>query len=420
MILPMVISAYGDTLLPAGQTLIDTAGNPALGVISRSTGATALFNTAGTATATGTPLSNGILGHWAFIGTGTATRYATLDGSNNVVSYTAGTATTWGGTLNSTTANYEISAVGTATYGGSERLANTIRYTGGAGSAISLGNTSASGLTVNGLINAGTGTLTFQHGGGAFAGAGIHIGATQELVLNAANADINVNARVHNSSGGASGVTVVGSNTVTLSQVHTYTGATTVNAGTLALGAGGSIASSSGIAVNGGNFNVSSVVGYSTGASQFLTGNGTVIGNITVGGNLAIGASSGIGTMTFNNNLALANTSTSDFEFTLSTFTLGSCDLALGGAGAQGVTFDGILDLMFDSGETYANSSSVQIFDFETYAGNFDTVNFSGLGAGQSAIFDSTTGFVTVIPEPGSALLSCIGLPLVFLRRRRI
>jgi autotransporter-associated beta strand protein len=234
MTFSMVITAYADTNLTTGHTIIDTTGNPALGVITRAAGATALFDDNGIATATGTPLVDGILGPWAFIGTGTATRYATLDGSNNVVSFT-GTATTWAGTINSATTNYEISANGTATYGGSERIANTIRYTGGAGSVISLGNTSAAGLTVNGLINAGTAGITFQHGGGAFAGAGIHIGATQELVLHAANADINVNARVHNHANGASAVTVLGPNTVTLSQANTYTGATTINGGKLVI-----------------------------------------------------------------------------------------------------------------------------------------------------------------------------------------
>ncbi len=92
-VLAAASSVYADTALTSGQTTIDTAGNPELGIISRSAGATAQFNTAGTATATGTALTNGIL-PWAFIGTDISTRYATLDGSNNVVSYTTGTATT--------------------------------------------------------------------------------------------------------------------------------------------------------------------------------------------------------------------------------------------------------------------------------------------------------------------------------------
>jgi autotransporter-associated beta strand protein len=273
MTFPMVITAYADTALTTGHTIIDTTGNPALGVISRSTGATALFDNNGVATATGTPLVNGILGPWAFIGTGTETRYATLDGSNNVVAFTGGTATIWAGTINSATTNYEISANGTATYGGSERIANTIRYTGGAGSVISLGNTSAAGLTVNGLINAGTAGITFQHGGGAFSSAGIHIGATQELVLHAANADININARVHNHANGASAVTVLGPNTVTLSQANTYTGATTINGGKLVI-SNITGATYSQVTLNSGTFDSDAVVGALTVANDV---NNTII-----------------------------------------------------------------------------------------------------------------------------------------------
>jgi autotransporter-associated beta strand protein len=305
-------SAHADTTLTTGQTVIDTTGNPALGVISRTTGATALFNTAGTATATGTPLVNGILGPWASIGTGAATRYATLDGSNNVVSYTGGTTTTWAGTINSATTNYEISANGTATYGGSERVANTIRYTGGAGSVISLGNTSAVGLTVNGLINAGTGAITFQHGGGALAAAGIHIGATQELVFNAANAAINVNARVHDNTGGASAVTVVGPNTVTLSAANTYTGPTTISAGRLNVISPGSIATSAvslGAATLGGNGSVGAVTANNVGS---IITNGNSNTNTLTLSSLAFSAAGtmnlNLGSDTFTPAVAVTNT----------------------------------------------------------------------------------------------------------------
>ena len=184
----------------------------------------------------------------------------------------------------------------------------------------------------------------------------------------------------------------------------------------MALGATGSIANSSEIALNGGNFNVSAVAGFSTGASQALTGSGSITGDITVGGMLAIGNSPG--TITFNDDLTLGAAAVSNFELTNIAVGLGTYDLAQGGIDTQSVTFGGTLNLFF-SGGTYANNTSVQIFGFENYSGGFTTVNFSGLAEGQSALFNDSTGFVTVIPEPGpAALVGGFGL-LVLLRRRR-
>ena len=207
--------------------------------------------------------------------------------------------------------------------------------------------------------------------------------------------------------------------TTPVTDVRLMSGATwapTFGDALLVLGAGGSIANSSEIAINGGNFNVSAVAGFSTGASQTLSGNGgSVTGDITVTGTLAIGSSPG--TMTFNDDLTIGSSAISNFEITDIGLGLGTYDLAQGGAGAQTVTFGGTLNLFF-SGGTYASNSSVQIFDFENFSGDFTAVNFNGLAEGQFASFDAATGFVTVIPEPRAALLGGLGM-LALLRRRR-
>jgi fibronectin-binding autotransporter adhesin len=459
-------SAYADTALTAGHTIIDTTGNPELGVISRAAGATALFNNNGTATATGTPLVNGILGPWAFIGTGTATRYATLDGSNNVVGYTAGTSTTWGGTLNSTTTNYEISAAGTATYGGSERSANTIRYTGGAGTAVALGNTSPAGLTVNGIINAGTAVITFNHGGGAYIGAGIHIGSTNELVLNAANAAITVNARIHNNGatqnvagaggtsmvgGNASAVTVIGTNTVTFSQANTYTGATTINGGTLALSSTGSLASTQITAASGATFDVSAVSGYTLGSGKTLTNNGTVNGSFTVASgatlngsgtfnnavtvNGALNPGNSPGTQTYGAGLTLGAASTTTMEIAGLGGVAGTDFDYINVTGGT-LTFDGTLAIVdFGGFDISAQTGTYNLFDMVAGAGDFDAVIVDGNALTYSVgtddwsatVGDATYNFaegngvlsVTVVPEPTAALMGGLGL-LGLLRRRRV
>jgi hypothetical protein len=38
-------------------------------------------------------------------------------------------------------------------------------------------------------------------------------------------------------------------------------------------------------------------------------------------------------------------------------------------------------------------------------SGNFSAVNATGLAAGQSATFNPTTGFITVVPEPSTIAL---------------
>ncbi|TPM38102.1 autotransporter domain-containing protein [Mesorhizobium sp. B2-3-4] len=93
---------------------------------------------------------------------------------------------------------------------------------------------------------------------------------------------------------GGAGATVTqnGSATLTLSGINTYTGATTISAGKLALSGSGSIANSSGISV-GGTFDISATT---TGASvQTLTGAGDVVlGDKTLTVTAASGDYSGV------------------------------------------------------------------------------------------------------------------------------
>lgn len=106
---------------------------------------------------------------------------------------------------------------------------------------------------------------------------------------------------------GGGAITKSGAGSVTATATNTYTGSTTINAGTFALGAAGSIAASPVITVAGGAlFDVASVSGFTIGAAQKLQGFGSVRGSPTIAGTLAPGGS--IGTLTFSNNLILTGT----------------------------------------------------------------------------------------------------------------
>ena len=111
---------------------------------------------------------------------------------------------------------------------------------------------------------------------------------------------------------GGGGLTKEGSGVLTLSNNNTYTGDTTVTAGTLKLSTAGNnnIANSAKIVVGGGAFlDVSTVAGgFQVVSGQTLGGSGTVTGgNVTVnaGGTLAPGAS--VGTLTTSNDLTFGN-----------------------------------------------------------------------------------------------------------------
>lgn len=207
------------------------------GAFTRSAGASLNISGGGTVSSSLTGLANdgssggGMLGAWATTGSGASTRFATLSGGN-VVSYTGATASAnfgWTST-NPATNNYDVAATAGSTLGVS-RTGNTVRYTGGA-ETVTWGNSATNTtLTLNGLLNAGSGTLTIARGGTA-TGTGLVVGSTGTLVLNASSADITISAPIFNNAS-ASALVKDGTGIVTLSGSGNLSGNLFVNAGTL-------------------------------------------------------------------------------------------------------------------------------------------------------------------------------------------
>jgi autotransporter-associated beta strand protein len=120
----------------------------------------------------------------------------------------------------------------------------------------------------------------------------------------------NSTAKSYSFSGGAiagsGSVSVVGGGTVTLNQANSYTGATNINNGTLALGSGGSLSASTVVSLGSGSSNGVLRLGDATGAASTLVGGlnvtGTGAGNEVIGGNngststLTVGSSILVGT----------------------------------------------------------------------------------------------------------------------------
>jgi autotransporter-associated beta strand protein len=162
-----------------------------------------------------------------------------------------------------------------------------------------LGNNPASSvadqLTLNGGTLGSTTTLAIND-----SNRGISLGASGGTFSPDASSTLTLANRVT----GTGPLIVNGAGTLTLSGANNYTGPTTINQGTLALGATGSIANSPAITVaSGTTFDVSAVSGFALAAGQTLAGDGVVVGGVTAASGAMISPGSSVGTLTFSGNL---------------------------------------------------------------------------------------------------------------------
>lgn len=206
------------------------------GVFTRGAGAS--LNIQGGGSVLTTTISNNLatslIGTWATIGTDVSTRYATVNGSNQIVAYTGGTAAPTAAAVTDTTGlvNYDVAAVGALGAGASF---NTLRYTGAAGTVT--GN-----FIANGLLHAGTGALTLN--------GNITIGSDREFVLTNGDGnavrDLTFSGVIGDAVTGVSGLTKAGLGAVTLSGANTYQGVTSLSRGRVILTGSGTLGSTAG------------------------------------------------------------------------------------------------------------------------------------------------------------------------------
>jgi autotransporter-associated beta strand protein len=103
-------------------------------------------------------------------------------------------------------------------------------------------------------------------------------------------------------------LTKAGGGKWTLATNNTYSGVTTINGGTLALGSSGAIPNTPSIILeSNATLDVSAIVGWQLGAGQTLSGSGNVNGNVTANGTVAPGSTNVIGAITFANQLSLGS-----------------------------------------------------------------------------------------------------------------
>jgi fibronectin-binding autotransporter adhesin len=264
-------------------------------------------------------LPDGFL-RWGFTGSGSSTSFAQVS-SNLVSTFLGDSVADHTGLVDTTgTANYEFTnATGTV---GAGLAANTILYFGGA--ATTTPNTS---ISVNTLLHSGSGAWTI--------GAGtLTAGAEKELIINAANSSVIVNAVIADHASGASSLVKAGGNGLTLAAANTYTGGTVLSSGTTtatnaaAFGLGSITAAG----------NPSLVHGIGANITNNITINAASNLNVSGGFRSLTGVISGAGSLTSNGTIQLTNTNT----YTGKTFMTGGllCFNADAALGAVPASFD--------------------------------------------------------------------------------
>ena len=346
----------GDVILDSGTAVYELAG----GI----TGSLALTLNNGTLRSDGNNVQNGVAVAAGAVGT-----FATV-GPNDTftIGYTTDKIT--GGSSAST---LHIGGAGTVSLG----FSNTYS-----------GNWSLDSGIVKVVSGAfGTaGSLTFA-GGTLQTGAAVTL-ANNAFIATGVTADIETVSNTLTLSGVVSGsgsLTKVGaSGSLLLSTANTYTGATTINSGTLVLGGSGSIANSTTIIVgSAGRFDVSAVSGgFTLNDGQMLKGTGTVAGGTSVVGGAHLAPGSSIGTL--NMGSLTMNGGSLDFEFgTIAN----SCDKIIlnNGTGALTLTGTSTINLCTEG----STSPWTPVF------GQYQLIQYSGsLGSGTLTVNSGTaTGY---------------------------
>jgi autotransporter-associated beta strand protein len=214
---------------------------------------------------------------------------------------------------------------------------------------------------------------------------------------------------------GAAKLAKVGSGSLTLDGASTYTGTTTVSAGTLLVN--GSLGNTA--------VSVSAATGTATLAGGGSIGSGTA--SVVIGNNGFLAPGNSAGTMTINGSTTFNAGSTYAYQYTGGASVADLVDVN----GALSIGGGSILTLQ-DLG-VYTVGQKFTLFAYDSLSGAFDNFaddqnytfnggewvfNYDDADAGVNGGIGNAFVTITAVPEPAAALLGAMGL-LAILRRRR-
>jgi len=503
-------NSYGDTTISAGTLQVGNGGAyGTLGSGNILNNGVLAFNRSGTTTVsnsisgTGSLSQNGggtilISGNNTYTG-GTMINAGTLLTSGNerladtgAVTVNTGAAFRLGG--NETIGS--LNGAGSADLGANNLTLSSGSFSGALAGSGDLYKTGADAFTLSGTSSGFTGDLYLQNGS-VVAGSSTALNANNFVLMSAgstftANQDIvlggidqnggiidgsgvitsistitrsgEFNAVLADVKGFNSGVLKLGSGTTTLGAANTYTGTTKVTEGTLALGAGGALASNSSAQVaSGATLNLAAknqtladvkVNGTVSGSGSLtvtgtLSGSGTVNPDTVVTGTHSPGNSPGI--QTFGGNLTyqpgssmvwqLADNTTSNSPVVYDQVIVGG-NLTFNGATSLQLVFNDVGSLVNWTDSLWSSNQSWTIFQvsgattglnnftiasgtlFDAYGNDFATTlagsSFSITQSGQNVVLNYNTPAPVGVPEPSTYALFGLGaLALVIAVRRK-
>jgi autotransporter-associated beta strand protein len=278
------------------------------------------------------------------------------------------------------------------------------------------GGTGSGATAYANMVDDGTGKGTYKIASITVTSAGVYTVAPTTVNLSTGGvgsvaATIGAITTVANVSGG---MTFAGNGITTLSGASTYTGATSVSAGTLLVnGSLGNTAVtvSSGATLGGSNGTIGqtaatvNVLSGGTLAPGSSAGALTVNGDVTIGGTYAFEYDGGTSTadlLDVNGTLTLNDAILNLSDLTVNSYTVGDKFTLAAYNTLAGSLFTGYAD-----DTEYTFNGGLWLFDY-----NDDTAGLNG-GVGTNYIT------ITAVPEPASMLLGGLGL-LALLRRRRV